>query len=404
MVKNTICIECLKDINLKRYVNKTGVEGQCSNCGNKKGLIVQIADKEFQNRFKAAIRYHYSEMLYNPHWGGYYNWIYLLTEENEILTEPLKESENEDDIFWEIEKIEGHVDDFAKDVSLYFGEARLDAFFDPIVRATWDWLFQLKGHISYINPQEIAKKIVEKCEDMIKDLERKEKNISLFRARLGVKDILHYAELGDEPEDVYIPYKKGEIGAPPAETASEGRFNRAGTSYLYLASTRDTAIKEIRPNVGHDVSIGEFFIKGEINIVDFTVLDFYDYATSDDKIDNYIKLRAIEKVISLPNPEKKYRLTQGFADAFYSLGYDGVKFNSSVSDGTYNLVLFKKEMAIYKKKSKEAFHISGMEYKVEEVKKDIDPKKADMYWTENRNEKKLLSEEFGIDIDELRGY
>lgn len=70
MVKNTICIECLKDINLKRYVNKTGVEGQCSNCGNKKGLIVQIADKEFQNRFKAAIRYHYSEMLYNPHWGG----------------------------------------------------------------------------------------------------------------------------------------------------------------------------------------------------------------------------------------------------------------------------------------------------------------------------------------------
>lgn len=331
--------------------------------------------------------------------GGYYNWIDLLTEENEILTEPLTESENEDDIFGEIEEIEGYVDDFATDVSLYYGGERLDAFFDPIVRAKWDWLLQLKRSISYKNPQVIAEEIVEKCGDMIKVLERKEEKISLFRARLGVKDILHYAELGDEPEDVYIPYKKGEIGAPPSETASEGRFNRAGTSYLYLASTRDTAIKEIRPNVGHDVSIGEFFIEGEINIVDFTVLDFYDYATSDEKIDNYIKLRAVEKVISLPNPEKKYRLTQGFADALYLLGYDGVKFNSSVADGTYNLVLFKKEMARYKEKSERAFHISGMEYKMEEVKTDIDPSKADMYWTENHNEEKILSEEFGIEFD-----
>lgn len=398
MAKNTICIDCLKDINLKRYVDKTGVKGLCSRCGNKKRLIVQIADKEFQNRFKAAIRYHYSEVLYNPHWGGDYHWIAVLAEKNEILTEPLIESENEDDIFWEIEGIEGHVDNFATDVSLYYGGARLDAFFNPIVRETWNWLTHLKGKIRYINPQEIAKEIVEQCGDMIKALERKEKKINLFRARLGVRDILHYAELGDEPEDVYIPYTKGEIGAPPAEITNEGRFNRAGTSYLYLASTRDTAIKEIRPNVGHDVSIGEFFIEGEINIVDFTVLDFYDYATSDDKIDDFIKLRAVEKIISLPNPDKRYGLTQGFADAFYLLGYDGIKFNSSVADGTYNLVLFKKEKAVYREKSQKAFHISEMEYKIKEVKMDVDPKIADRYWSEKHDVEELLLEEFGIKL------
>lgn len=405
-MENCICSDCIKDSFLKRYVREKGIMGVCNKCGTKKEYVIPIADNEFQNRFKAAIRYNYSEMLYNSHWGGYNNWIYLFTDDNKIFQTPLIEpdEQKEDDIFWRFDEIKGHVNDFNTEVSLYYGGERLDAFFYPVMLENWDGISDISRNIEYNNPDVISKWIIEKIGSHIKPLQKEIESVDLYRARIGVKDILHYAELGDEPENVYIPYKKGEIGAPWPKYASEGRFNRSGTAYLYLASDRETAINEIRPSVGHYVSIGQFRIEKKLQIIDFTNIDFYDYATNDNSIDEYVILKSIEKILSIPNPDKEYRLTQGFSDAFISLGYDGVKFNSSVSTETYNIVLFSRSSAEYIEGTHEVLYISGLKYDVQNEKLEINENRLTEYWADKNHgkERELILDNFGINIDDVK--
>lgn len=400
---NSICSECIRDSHLKRFIKENGKVGICNKCCAEREHVMAIANREFKNRLKAAIRYNYSEMLYNTHWGGYNNWIYLFEEENRIFKTPLVEPDegNEDDLYWELNEIEGHVRDYSTDVSLYYGGERLDAFFDPIMRDRWNWVSDLSRNIEYNNPDVIAKMICEKIKDIIKPLENEIENVDLYRARIGVKEILVYAELGEETEMVYIPYKKEEIGAPWPKIAGEGRFNRKGTAYLYLASDRETAINEIRPSIGHHVSIGQFRIEKKIKIVDFTNIDFYDYATSDDDIDKYVKLKNMEEILCIPNPDKEYRLTQGFSDAFIALGYDGIKFNSSVSTDTYNIVLFSRNSANYMEGTHEVLYIKGLKYDVKNENMDVNQDNLSEYVCVKNygSEGGTILENFGMDIN-----
>ena len=169
---------------------------------------------------------------------------------------------------------------------------------------------------------------------------------------------------------------------------------------MYLASDIETAVNEIRPSVGHCVSIGKFRIEKKVNIVDFFNLDFYDYATSDNKIDEYVKLKSIEEILSIPNPDKKYRLTQGFSDAFILLGYDGIKFKSSVSHDTYNIVLFNRSCAKYIEGTHEVVEIKGLKYNMENKEININKTYLKEYISQNNYgyEKEIVKEDFGIDI------
>ncbi len=59
-----------------------------------------------------------------------------------------------------------------------------------------------------------------------------------------------------------------DMGAPPRHLASHGRANPAGIPYLYLASTIQTAVCEIRPHTGESVCVAEFKIHVDLNIAD----------------------------------------------------------------------------------------------------------------------------------------
>ena len=125
-----------------------------------------------------------------------------------------------------------------------------------------------------------------------------------------------------------------------------------------------------------------------MNIVDFSNLDFYDYATSDDKIDEYVKLKSIEEILCIPNPDKEYRLTQGFSDAFILLGYDGIKFKSSVSYDTYNIVLFNRSCAEYIDGTHKVVEIKGLKYDIENKEININKKNK-----KKKKKKKMGGEE-----------
>lgn len=398
-----LCEDCFKNQWLKKYIRNNGKKDQCCKCGKSDRITIDLCDKKFQSLFKGVFRYYYSEILYNSHWGGTWNWVDLLENENEIFNFNLSfsDSAEEGDLYDVLEQFEGHINNYDKDVSLYYGGGRMDAFMQPIKDEHWFWLDRLNEYAELNNPYFVAKKISNEIRDLIKPLEEKMFGDVLFRARIGIDEMLVKPDILEKDRHrVAIPYKGSKIGAPKPSIANDGRFNRKGTSYLYLASSLETAINEIRPSVGHYVSIGQFKINKEVKLIDFTKLDFYDYAFSDNAIEQYVKLMNLAKIMSIPNPDKQYNITQCFADAVMDLGYDGIKFFSSVADLSYNIVLFYSGNASYVEDSGQAVHIGGLKYEFENEDIQIKREYLREYQDVNDPQKdisKVLSDNFDID-------
>jgi hypothetical protein len=58
--------------------------------------------------------------------------------------------------------------------------------------------------------------------------------------------------------DQVTSYKLDEMGAPPKECASLGRIQLARNSVLYTSAEIETAIAEVRPSVGCNLTIATF--------------------------------------------------------------------------------------------------------------------------------------------------
>ena len=91
----------------------------------------------------------------------------------------------------------------------------------------------------------------------------------LWRAQLGVD----YVPLKEENGEQFGEQPMGYDGArmkPVAEYAREGRANSSGIPVLYLASTEQTAISEVRPWVESEMSVAQFRVTRELNAIDLT--------------------------------------------------------------------------------------------------------------------------------------
>lgn len=162
-------------------------------------------------------------------------------------------------------------------------------------------------------------------------------NTVLFRARIY--------EMNDESVNWY-----GEISPAPAKFAVNNRMSPAGISYTYLASHIETTLKEIRANKDDHVLIGELQPKFEFNIVDLSKrievktksIFSENYNHDDNWINEFISnfTAEISKPINEPEKNIEYVATQLLSEYIRKLGYDGLKFESSIASGTYNYVLF----------------------------------------------------------------
>lgn len=63
-------------------------------------------------------------------------------------------------------------------------------------------------------------------------------------------------------------YKISEMGAPPRKLATNGRANPIGIPYLYLGSTPETAVSEVRPHPGDITCVAEFDVARPLVVVD----------------------------------------------------------------------------------------------------------------------------------------
>lgn len=146
-----------------------------------------------------------------------------------------------------------------------------------------------------------------------------------------------------------------EMGAPPKRVASHGRANPAGIPYLYLGSTPETAIAEIRPHTGEKACVAEFTVPGGLKLVDLRsprslVSPFV--LTDEDEIgllrSDVTFLERLGEELTRPIVPQgapfDYVPSQYLCEFIKKCGYAGVLYSSSVSVGM-NLALFNPTLA-----------------------------------------------------------
>lgn len=131
-------------------------------------------------------------------------------------------------------------------------------------------------------------------------------------------------------------YNTNESDAPPSDLVPDGRANPKYVSYLYLADSEKTAISEVRPKIGQAVSVAKIRIDRELRIYDFGSTN---YLVNQDDL---FTLSMISELFSEQKNtrEEEYYCTQCICEYIKHLGYDGIRFKSSLNQDGRNTVLF----------------------------------------------------------------
>lgn len=134
-----------------------------------------------------------------------------------------------------------------------------------------------------------------------------------------------------------------EMGKPPEKKSTAGRANPIGIPYLYTASNIKTAIAEIRPHKGDNITVATFKVIESLTLVDlrnpresispfeldedglnqiFTDLDYLCHLGDE-----------LSKPILPREAHLEYLSSQYLCELIKHCGYDGVIYKSSVGDG-----------------------------------------------------------------------
>ncbi len=172
-------------------------------------------------------------------------------------------------------------------------------------------------------------------------------------------------------------YSPDEMGAPPKRIVSHGKANPAGIPYLYLGSTEETAVAEVRPHPGQIVCVAEFQIEDELRLVDLTkprsLISPFSFLL-EDKENTLAQLRSgdikfmenLGQELEVPiNPTAAavdYTRSQYLCEFIKKYRYQGVVYKSSVSKGI-NLALFDPSKATVGQMTE--YQITGVSVKYE---------------------------------------
>lgn len=230
---------------------------------------------------------------------------------------------------------------------------------DHIMEALIDWE-TFKREILYSNRFHIEHRIFDKLQVLAKKREYILKSGDvLFRARLYNQQsnftklegkhkesniIIENEELdsiktkeqtgfwGFDAQDSFVP--------PENIKVNHGRVNPSYIKYLYTAERPYTAMVEVRPYLESKISIAEIIVLQDLRIVDLTdesamdIEDYYDWLSN-----------SISNDFMRPSDygEEVYIPLQCISEYFKSLGYDGIRFASSLDKEGINVTIFNYE-------------------------------------------------------------
>ncbi|OEJ15505.1 hypothetical protein BFL38_13345 [Brachyspira hampsonii] len=163
-----------------------------------------------------------------------------------------------------------------------------------------------------------------------------EKDSELYRSRIFKDDVIKQ-EVNEDKQ--IIGYDEKNSMAPSPEIAKAGRANPEKISYLYTSEDIKTSIKEVRPMIDSFVSVAEIKILCDLTLFDITKFTF-------ENIENIkTELVSLNECFSNVNygNDIDYIPTQYIAELLKNLGFDGIRFGSSLNKGGINITLFNHE-------------------------------------------------------------
>jgi len=152
-----------------------------------------------------------------------------------------------------------------------------------------------------------------------------------------------------------------EMGMPPRDLAGHGRLNPRGIPYLYLASDRTTAISEVRPWVGCDLTLAEFVLTASCHCINFSKKHFVNQSGGSEGAE-FTWRELITWMFSAPfdpRDDTAYIPTQYLAERIKGAGFSGIIYDSALSQDGYNVALFDENLA--KASSLENAHVTSID-------------------------------------------
>lgn len=178
-------------------------------------------------------------------------------------------------------------------------------------------------------------------------LERIPAGAEFWRAQIGhdwTSDADGRRISGPHPETRMRPWQ---------DRAYEGRVNAKGIPCLYLATTREVAMSEVRPWIGSILSVARFSLGRDVTVVDCSKYHGFDAPNDDltglDELNEKVWAHidyAFSRPVTRSDNTAEYAATQIIAEVFRSEGYDGVIYKSAFATTGYNIALFDLDAAL----------------------------------------------------------
>ena len=201
-----------------------------------------------------------------------------------------------------------------------------DRIFGKVGNIRSKYLKEFIDEIQYRNrnPQDI--KVLDLLKDLSTNPERRiPVGTRLFRCRI-IQDISKAGK-----EHGFFGYGKSDSFVPPVSVTRDLRANYRYIPYLYCANHPYTALVEVRPRLGANVSVATITTKAELTLLDFTLKDIPKRMT-DAKLNLFADLSMLySKPVASDDDILDYIPTQFVAEYAKRLGYDGIAFRSSLT-------------------------------------------------------------------------
>lgn len=133
--------------------------------------------------------------------------------------------------------------------------------------------------------------------------------------------------------------KEGSYVPPNPDLIREGRSNAKFIRFLYITESPTTAVFEVRPLLHCAVNVAGIEVKEQLSIANIALDIDYD-PEKERSVDEWL-MCFIQSAFSSPtnNPDD-YIPSQIIAEYLRHLGYDGIRYSSSLHKGGYNLTVF----------------------------------------------------------------
>ena len=181
-----------------------------------------------------------------------------------------------------------------------------------------------------------------------------QKDTILYRAQQGIEEVSYKDEDGKELPA--LSAYGSERMKPLQDRAKEGRVNPAGIPVLYLATSEQTAISEVRPWIGTEISLAQFKIVRDLRALDLslghdqwpighlTLEELGGEKVPDAQKKEKVVWVEIDNAFSRPvtpsDDTAYYAPTQILAELFQDAGYDAIAYRSQFGEMGYNIALF----------------------------------------------------------------